>query len=223
MRILLVEDDQITGEHVKRTLNQKGYAVDLAQTIKRGYQNSQDEQYDLGIFDRMLPDGEGLDLCKKIRQDGGTFPILILTALGTTEDIIRGLDDGADDYLTKPFLSDELLARVRALSRRIPTEQVSANIELKDLIIDINSHQVYRREKPIDLTPKEFSLLLFLARNKNMAFDRVTLYSRVWDEEADLFSNSLDVHIRNIRAKIGDIGHQIIRTIRGKGYAACDK
>lgn len=220
----MVEDDILISANIKRYLSQHSIATDIAENIKDGLSKSTDEEYDMILIDRMLPDGDGLELCKSIRENEYIKPILMLTALGEPEEIVKGLDFGADDYLPKPFLMEVLLARIRALARRLPSENLSPNLEIADLVINTNTQEVRRGGKLISLTPKEYSLICFLVRNKNIAFDRVTIYSRVWNEEADLFSNSLDVHIRNLRNKIDSKSRKrLIRTVRNVGYMVCDK
>lgn len=224
MRLLLVEDDLIIAQNLKTTLQRHALAVDLAHDSASGYQKCVDEQYDVLVLDRMLPDGDGLELCRRLRGEGVNIPIILLTAKSELTEVVSGLDQGADDYVTKPFLTEELLARIRTQIRRKAKTQIVMEVKVADLVINPNTHEVSRGGKNIELTPKEYSLLYYLASHRCVSVDRVTLLSRVWDEEANLFSNTLDVHIRYLRQKIDDqFGLKLIRTIRGKGYMLCDK
>ncbi len=223
MRILVIEDDQILSQNLKSILTRATYAVDVASTAVVGIQKASDEQYDLFVIDWMLPDGEGPNIIADLRGEGITAPILMLTARSQTEDTVKGLDVGADDYLTKPFTKDILLARIRSLFRRMHTTPQSPVLTIDDLMIDTNTHEITRGGKTINLSPKEYSLLQYLASHKGKAIDRITILSHVWDEQADPFSNTIDVHMRYLRKKIDD-GHkkQLLQTVKGKGYMLCD-
>jgi DNA-binding response OmpR family regulator len=171
----------------------------------------------------MLPGNtSGIDLIKHIRSQANSTPVLLLTARSQLEDKVEGFTSGADDYLTKPFAIEELLVRVKALIRRLPT--LTQNIiKISNLTIDTNLNQVKRAGKEIALTPKEFALFHYLALHKNVAQNRLDILSHVWDENADMFSNTVDVHIRYLRQKIdSQYKHKLIQTIKGKGYALCD-
>lgn len=222
MRILLVEDDIVISENISKFLRKNGMAIDVVATLDSAYIKSLDENYDLIILDRMLPDGDGVDLIEKIRNDGVISPILILTAKSLNTDVIEGLEHGADDYLSKPFDMHILLARVRALLRRKTKSIQDPLYRIGKLEIDTNKLEVKKAGRIIRLTPKEFSLLEYLARNLNHAVDREAILSNVWDENADQFSNTVDVHIRYLRKKVGLVsGVEIIKTIKGKGYMLC--
>jgi DNA-binding response OmpR family regulator len=223
MRILIVEDDRIIANNIALILIPESYAVDLAFTASEGYQKACDEHYDVILLDWMLPDGDGMDICARLRKENVTSAILMVTAKNQLSDRIEGLDAGSDDYITKPFQKEELLARVRAATRRSAKPLTPPEIVIRDLVINTNTHQVIRNEKHIPLSPKEFSLLRFLATNKNQAVDRMTILSHAWDEDVDLFSNTVDVHIRFLRKKIDDpYTIKLIKTIKGKGYMLCD-
>lgn len=219
MRILIIEDDQRIAANLREMLTAQSYAVDICHTVSSGQTKAQSEDYDLLIIDWMLPDGTGPDIIKALRQDNCPTPVLMLTAKSQPEDVVDGLNSGADDYLPKPFQMDELLARVRALLRRPADTVPSPVIRLGDLIIDTNLHLVSRADLPISLSPREFALLEYLARHANQSLNRLDLLSHVWDENVDAFSNTVDVHIRYLRRKIDDnFTVKLIHTVKGKGY-----
>lgn len=222
MRILLVEDDSIIAKNISIFLKRKGYSIDLAENLEEGYDKSLSEDYDLIVLDRGLPDGDGLTLIKKIRDEEVHTPILVLTARNEDLDIVEGLNMGADDYLSKPFDMEVLTARIKALSRRLNKIPLKPIIEIDDLVINLNSAEVKRNNKVINLSPREYSILEYMAIHPNQVIDRMTLLSHAWDENVDLFSNTVDVHIKYLRNKI-DEGHttKLIKTIRGKGYMIC--
>lgn len=218
MKILVVEDNKKLAENLKQGLTQEGYAVDV---IEEGLTAENRilinrEEYDLVVLDRMLPGKDGVSICKYWRERGVIIPVLMLTALGATDDKVDGLDAGADDYLTKPFSFKELLARIHALLRR-PKVSFPDIIKSNDLIIDTTSRSVTYKNKILSLTLKEFMVLEYLMRNKNKVITRDDLYSHAWDFADTSFSNTVDVHIKNLRKKIHDNG-KIIQTIRGVGY-----
>ncbi len=223
MRILLIEDDNVIASNIKSLLSKKGYSIDLAYSVEEGYLKAIDEEYDLFVIDRGLPDGDGIQLVPKLRNDQSNTPILFLTAMNEDKDIVGGLNSGADDYLSKPFDANVLLARVKALTRRsnrIPQKPI---INIKDLMINTNTALVKRAGKEIHLSPREYSILEYLSIHKNQIVDRMTLLSHSWDENTDSFSNTVDVHIAYLRNKI-DKGHttKLIQTVRGKGYMICE-
>lgn len=222
MRLLLVEDDEGIAGNLKLILERHGFAVDIAPDAQSARDKAIDEQYDLFVLDWMLPDGSGVQLAQGFRSDGIHAPILMLTAKSDAADIVEGLDSGADDYLTKPFTTTELLARLRALLRRSAQPVSDSTILIDDLQIDTNTYEVTRSGKKISLSPKEYSLLLYLAQNTNRALERMELLSHVWDEETDVFSNTVDVHILYLRRKIDSASpHKLIKTVKGKGYRLC--
>ena len=205
-------------------LKRKGYSVDLSESIEDAYDKSTTEDYDLIILDRGLPDGDGLTLIKKIRDEDVHIPILALTARNEDIDIIEGLNLGADDYLSKPFDMEILIARIKALTRRLNKIPLKPILEINDLVINLNSAEVKRNNVTIKLSPREYSILEYMAIHPNQIIDRMTLLSHAWDENVDMFSNTVDVHIKYLRNKV-DEGHEVklIKTIRGKGYMLCKK
>jgi DNA-binding response OmpR family regulator len=218
MKILVVEDNSKLAENIKQGLMQEGYAVDVVEeglAALRRISINRDE-YDLVILDRMLPGKDGVSICKDWREGGVTVPVLMLTALGTTDDKVTGLDAGADDYLAKPFAFKELLARVHALLRR-PKQSFPDILTLGDIKINTTSRIATHKDKTISLTLKEFIVLEYMLRNTNKVVTRDELYSHAWDFADLSFSNTVDVHIKNLRRKIHDNG-KIIQTIRGVGY-----
>lgn len=218
MKILVVEDNTKLAENLKQGLMQEGYAVDIIEeglSAERRILVNRDE-YDLVILDRMLPGKDGVSICTSWRENGVVTPVLMLTALDTTEDKVFGLDAGADDYLAKPFAFKELLARVHALLRR-PKQTFPDLITFKDISINTTSRTVTYKNKIIALTLKEFMVLEYLVRHLGKVVTRDELYSHAWDFADSSFSNTVDVHIKNLRKKIHDNG-KIIQTIRGVGY-----
>jgi len=218
MKILVVEDNTKLAENLKQGLNQEGYAVDVIEdglVAERRILVNRDE-YDLVILDRMLPGKDGILVCDSWRENGVVVPILMLTALSTTDDKVVGLDTGADDYLAKPFAFKELLARVHALLRR-PKQSSPIVLTSGNINMNTTSRTVTYKNKPIFLTLKEFMVLEYLMRNLNKVITRDELYSHAWDFADSSFSNTVDVHIKNLRRKIHD-NAKIIQTIRGVGY-----
>jgi heavy metal response regulator len=218
MRILIVEDEKSLADILKKGLEEEGYAVDLAYNGEDGLFLAENEPSDLILLDIMLPIVDGMTILKKIRKAGVRTPVLMLTAKDTLADKVSGLDSGADDYLTKPFQFEELLARIRALLRR-NSEAKTSMIEIEDLVIDMATHEVKRRGKDIALSAKEYVLLEFLAMNSNKVLSRTLLTEHLYDYEFDLDSNVIDVFIHRIRNKI-DKGFEkkLIHTLRGSGY-----
>lgn len=218
MKILVVEDNKKLAENLKQGLMQEGYAVDVIEegmAAERRILINRDE-YDLVILDRMLPGKDGVSVCTFWRENGVVVPILMLTALNTTDDKIVGLDAGADDYLAKPFAFKELLAHIHALLRR-PKQSFPDILNFEDISVNTTSRIVTHKNKPISLTLKEFMVLEYLMRNENKVVTRDELYSHAWDFADSSFSNTVDVHIKNLRKKIHD-NAKIIQTIRGVGY-----
>lgn len=218
MRILVVEDEKKVAAFIKRGLEEEGYSVDTAHDGAEGVQLAGATSYDLLVMDVMLPKKDGLTVVKELRQAGKTTPVLMLTARDTTDDIVAGLDAGSDDYLTKPFAFAELSARVRALARRSVMER-GAELVFADLRMDPVSHQVWRGEREIDLTAKEYGLLELLMRNPNTVLSRNTIAEQVWDHTFDTFTNIIDVYVNYLRKKVDKgFDRKLIHTVRGQGY-----
>ncbi len=218
MRVLVVEDSVKTASLIKRGLEEEGYAVDIA--INGGEALSMAAAYptDAIILDVMLPGEDGFEVCRKLREAGTWSPILMLTALDAVHDRVRGLDVGADDYLTKPFAFTELTARLRALLRRGP-EQRPAVLQVGDLSLDPSTRVVRRGDTAIDLTAKEFALLEFFLRHPGEVLTRMRLIEHVWDFAYDGGSNVVDVYVKYLREKVDrPFGANSIRTVRGAGY-----
>jgi len=220
MKILIVDDEPDLIEELRETLKQQRYETDTAPDGEAALDKVFDTVYDLVILDIMLPKIDGLAVLKEIRDGDIKTPVLMLTAKGSVEDRITGLDCGADDYLPKPFAMAELMARVRSLLRRA-SEHKDTLLTVRDVSLDTKTREVFSGGVPVELTPKEFSVLEFLFYNKNRAISRFTLAEHVWGDEFDPFtmSNFIDVHIKNLRRKIGDSEtKRLIRTIRGVGF-----
>ena len=218
MRILLVEDEPSAAKILAKGLRERGYAVDVSgDGVDASYKASINE-YDLVILDVTLPRKDGFKVCNELRARGAEIPILMLTARDAIDDRIAGLDSGADDYLTKPFDYRELLARIRALLRRGPTQHRDA-IEVGDLKIDLQGRRVTRAGHAVRLTAKEFSLLEYLARRSGELVTRAEISEHVWDETFDPFSNVIEVYVQRLRHKIDASGPaKLIQTRRGEGY-----
>jgi len=223
MRILLIEDEKRLSHFIKKGLIERGFAVDQAYDGEEGLYLAKEETYDVIILDVMLPKLNGVEVCKQIRTSKKNIPVLMLTARGETEDKILGLDSGADDYLTKPFVFTELKARINALLRR-SYHQVTNNLAIDDLELDPLKHIVRRNGKMIKLTPKEFAILELLLRRKNEVVTRTQVIEHVWDYNFESLSNVVDVFIGTLRKKI-DRGYKIklIHTLHGVGYMISDK
>ena len=218
MKILIVEDEKKVASFLKKGLEQEYYTVDVTHDGKAGLDLSLTEDYDLIILDIMLPLLDGITLLREMRNAKINVPVLMLTAKDSTEDKVEGLDSGADDYLAKPFALEELLARVRALVRR--KEKVKNLLLLaNDLSLDTQTHKVKRGDKEIILTPKEYSILEYLLRNKNHVVSRMKLTEHVYEYQFDPDTNVIDVYINKLRNKIDkDSDQRILHTIRGIGY-----
>ncbi len=218
MKILLIEDNQRIARLISKGLKAQAYVVDLAYDGETGFDLATTEKYSLIIVDLMIPKINGIDLVKKLRQEKSETPILILTAKGQTEDKVNGLDAGADDYLVKPFFFDELLARIRALTRRqkpiLPDE-----IKYKNLVLNRKTFEIKKENKLIYLTKKEFLILEYLLKNKGQVVSKTELIENVWDYDADILFNTVEVFIKKIRRKIDNQNEQsIIKTVKGFGY-----
>ncbi len=222
MKILVVEDEKKVASFLKKGLEQEYYTVDLAFDGRTGLDRSLTEEYDMIILDIMLPIMDGISLLKEIRNSKIETPVLMLTAKGATEDKVEGLDSGADDYLAKPFAFDEFLARVRALIRR-KDKIKNFILTAADLALDTQTHKVKRGDSEISLTPKEYSILEYLLRNKNHVVSRMKLTEHVYEYQFDPDTNVIDVYINKLRNKIDkDSDQLILHTIRGIGYMIKD-
>jgi DNA-binding response OmpR family regulator len=219
MRILLVEDEHKISAYVRRGLEESGYAVDVVFTGKDALDWAEAASYDLIILDIMLPVVDGLNVCRELRQRGNVTPVLMLTARNAVDDRVNGLDAGADDYLVKPFAMKELLARLRALTRRASDRSKSPVLSFADLSVDTRTHQVRRGGQIIPLAIKEFSVLECLLREPERVLTRLQIAEHVWNYDTFNQSNVVDVYIRNLRRKLDDpFEKKLIHTVRGVGY-----
>ncbi|MDF1552783.1 MAG: response regulator transcription factor [Deferrisomatales bacterium] len=218
MRILVIEDEDKVASFIKRGLEEERYAVDVAPDGDEGMALADLAPYDLIVLDLMLPGMDGFQILKRLRDDGVATPVIILTARNAVDDKIRGLDLGADDYLTKPFAFAELLARVRALLRRGQT-QASPILKIADLTLDPAARRVTRAEQRIELTAKEYALLEYLMRHHGRVLTRTMISEHVWDQTFDSYTNVIDVYVNYLRKKV-DQGFEpkLIHTVRGVGY-----
>ena len=218
MRILVVDDDRRLCAVIKRGLLEEAYAVDLAYDGEEGEYLAEVNPYDLIILDIMLPNKDGIEVCRELRAKKVNTPILMLTAKDTVEDRVKGLDTGADDYLVKPFAFNELLARVRALLRREGMLK-SPELQVGDLTLNTLTRQVWRGQRPIELTTKEYVILEYFMRHPNVVVTRTMVEEHAWDYDFDSLSNLVDVYIRRLRRKIDTEGEDsLIQTVRGAGY-----
>ena len=220
MRILVIEDEHTIATSIKKGLEQEKYAVDVAYTGTEGFDLASTEEYDLMILDLMLPGMNGLSICKELRAKRIHTPILILTAKGQIQDKITGLDSGADDYLTKPFSFEEMLARIRALIRR-PKSTLSTTLVVSDLTMNTQSFEVKRGDIAIFLSSKEFALLEYLMRHANQILTKEQIIAHVWDYDANILPNTVEGFMRNLRNKIDNPFKNkkpLLLTLRGFGY-----
>jgi two-component system, OmpR family, copper resistance phosphate regulon response regulator CusR len=218
MKILVVEDEKKVAGFIKRGLEEDDYQVTIVHDGVEGLKQALSGEYSLVILDVMVPKKDGLAVIKDMREAGNQVPVLMLTARGTTEDIVTGLEAGSDDYLTKPFAFAELLARVRALLRRSEQDR-GAEIFFSDLRLDPVTHKVWRSGNEIDLTAKEYGLLEYLVRNPNTVLSRAMIAEHVWDYAFDSFTNIIDVYVNYLRKKVDkDYSTKLIHTVRGQGY-----
>jgi two-component system copper resistance phosphate regulon response regulator CusR len=223
VKILIVEDERKTAAYLRKGLSESGFTVDIADDGEEGLHLARTGDYDLIVLDVMLPERDGWSVLSEVRRSGKQLPVLFLTARDAVEDRVKGLEGGADDYLTKPFAFAEFLARVRTLLRRGPNRQPDT-LRVCDLEIDFIQHRAMRGGKRLDLTPKEFSLLSLLARRKGEVLTRTVIAGQVWDMNFDSQTNVVDVHMRRLRAKVDDpFQHKLIQTVRGVGYVLAEQ
>ncbi len=220
VRILVVEDEPKVASFVKRGLEENGYSAEIAYDGSVGKKMFDAGDYDMVILDINLPYKNGIELCREIRSSNQKIPVMMLTALGTTEDKLSGFDSGADDYLVKPFEFRELLARIRSLLKRISVAETGGNIlKFLDLEMNLDTYEVTRCERKIDLTQKEFALLEYLLRNKGRVVSRIDIAEKVWDITFDTGTNVIDVYVNFLRKKIDrDFPQKLIHTQTGVGY-----
>ena len=220
-RVLLVEDDASLARSIVEGLSEEGFAVAHAVDGDAAEVSLRVSEWDLVILDWWLPGPDGLEVLSGHRREGGTTPVLFLTARDAVSDRVRGLDGGADDYLCKPFAFDELLARARALIRRGRPVEV-ATLSYRDVRVDLAEQKAERAGHPVDLTVKELALLVFFLRHPDEILSRSRIYGHVWGEDYDFVSNTLDVHIKDLRRKLEAQGPRLIQTVRGRGYMIGD-
>lgn len=222
MRILVVEDEKKVASFIKKGLEEQSYVVDVAYDGRHGEDLVTQNEYDVLILDVLLPNQDGVVTCKRIREKKIDIPILMLTAIGDTDAKVRGLDSGADDYMTKPFHFEELLARVRALLRR-KSQDKSSTIQIDGLMLNLVSRKVERDGKQITLTTREFALLEYFMRNKGKTLSRAHIAQHVWNVSFDMESNVIDVYVKLLRQKVDkDFENPLIHTIVGAGYVMKD-
>lgn len=220
MRVLIVEDEQRLVRLLKRVLEEEHYVVDTAFDGEDGLEKAGMGEYDLIVLDVMLPRRSGVEVCRWLRAHQIATPVLLLTARDQLEDKVLGLDAGADDYLTKPFAFEELLARLRALARRPPTAPTEPLLQVADLTLDLNRHEVKRAGTLIQLTTREFALLEYLMRHPGQALSRAQITNQVWPYDSEAVSNIVDIYIHYLRDKVDqDFEPKLIQTIRGVGYS----
>jgi DNA-binding response OmpR family regulator len=223
MYVLIVEDERRLSQLIRRVLEEEGHTVDSAFDGEEGLAMALESSHDVIVLDVMLPQIDGFEVCRQLRRNRVDTPVILLTALDGVDDRVRGLDAGADDYLSKPFAFQELLARLRALGRRKVQAREASELRVEDLVLDLRRRRAQRADKPIDLSPKEFSLLEFLMRNEGRVVTRTQILDHLWGYDYDSESNLVDVYVAYLRRKV-DKGHDrsLIRTVRGIGYALGD-
>ena len=224
LRILYVEDDATAREYIEKGLAEQGYAVTTAGDAAGGLALAERSAFDLLLLDVMLPDSDGFELLRGLRDKGIDTPAIFLTARSTVSDRIRGLNLGADDYLVKPFAFAELLARINAVARRAHAEPGDGRLACADLELDLRRHAVSRGGRALELTPKEFALLEYLLRHQGQAISRAMITEKVWGYGFDTYSNLIDVHINHLRKKVErGFPKRLIHTVKGVGYVLEDR
>jgi two-component system, OmpR family, response regulator len=218
-RILVVEDDLEMAEQLSESLKACGYAVDIARDMASGLDRARHSEYGVLLIDRLLPDGDGVEMIRALREERQNTPVLIASALGEIDDRVRGLRAGGDDYLVKPFAFAELLARIEALARRSESVVKETVLRVGDLELDLLARRARRRGRDISLLPREFRLLEFLVRNQGHVVTRAMLLQHVWDIHFDPMTNIIDVYVSRIRRKVdSNDDHPLLQTIRGVGF-----
>jgi heavy metal response regulator len=224
MRILLVEDDKGIVRFVKKGLTENSFPVDVAANGEDGLASALHRRYDLIVLDIMLPKMDGREMLKRMRSVGIQTPVIFLTAKDSEEDIVRGLNLGADDYLTKPFSFNELLARIHAILRRGQASSLPSRLQMANLILEADGHRVFRGKAKIELTPKEYALLEFFLRHAGEIITRTMISEKVWDYHFDTSTNIIDVHVSHLRNKIDrDYEPKLLHTVKGVGYVLEDR
>lgn len=218
-RVLVVDDEPYIADLVSATLRYEGFEVDAAATGREALAAAAASRYDLVVLDVMLPDLEGLEVCRRLRLDGLKMPVLFLTARDATEDKVAGLTAGGDDYVTKPFSLEELVARVRAILRRTQVADAAGRLEFADLVMDEDTHEVWRAGRPVELTATEFNLLRFLLANARRVLSKGQILDHVWQYDFGGDPNIVETYISYLRKKIDAEGPPLIHTIRGVGYS----
>jgi two-component system, OmpR family, copper resistance phosphate regulon response regulator CusR len=225
IRVLIVEDEAAIADFVVRGLREEGFTVEWVDNGNSALERLSDERWDVVCLDWWIPGCDGLEVLRRLRSTDRETPVLFLTARDAISDRVAGLDSGADDYLCKPFAFEEYLARVRALSRR-RSRTGSTTLVYGDVVVDLVTHSVRRAGKSLSLTAKEYSLLAFFLRRPGEVLSRTRIYDRVWDDRFDGLSNTLEVHVMELRRKLESHGPRLIHTLRGRGYifgeSSCD-
>lgn len=223
MKCLVIEDEPKIAELIAKGLKEESMIVEVAGDGERGLELASDGGFDVALLDIMLPGIDGIEVCKRIRARGIDLPVIMLTARDSVNDKVMGLDSGADDYITKPFAFEELLARIRVLKRKRPGA-ASTMIQVDDLVLDMVSHQASRGGKEVVLSNREYALLEYMMKNTGIVLSRMMIAQHVWGIDFDTFTNTIDVYINYLRNKIDAASERkLIHTVRGRGYSLCDK
>ena len=224
MRILLIEDDKGISRFIKKGLLENSFSIDVAYDGEEGLHSAVHMKYDLIVLDILLPKMDGREILKRLKEREIQTPVIFLTAKDSESDIVKGLNLGADDYLTKPFSFSELLARIQAILRRGKTESLSARLQVANLNLEPDGHRVFREKTKIELTPKEYVLLEFFMRHPGEIITRTMISEKVWDVHFDTSTNIIDVHVSHLRNKIDkDFEPKLLHTVKGVGYVLEDR